>query len=102
MNMWVGGTFNAIRSTQNTAERKITTREWCLVALNPKGAMSAPGDSGSIILDGEFRPVAMIWGGDEHNFAMGPRDVTYASPLTGVLRDIEKCLGWIEGSVSMV
>lgn len=56
--------------------------------------MSTKGDSGSVIVDRDFRPVAMIWGGDTHYFAMGPKDVTYASPLFKTLRDIERCLQW--------
>jgi hypothetical protein len=63
--------------------------------------MSAKGDSGSIIVDRDFRPVAILWGGDTHGFAVGPKDVTYASPLSKTLRDIESCLGWTEGSVSL-
>lgn len=64
--------------------------------------MSAKGDSGSIVIDQEFRPVAIIWGGDTHYFATGPKDVTYASPLSKTLRDIESRLRWAEGSVSLV
>ncbi|CZR51507.1 uncharacterized protein PAC_01384 [Phialocephala subalpina] len=100
-NKWVGGTFNAIRSTQKTKGRSSATRELCLIALNPQGFMSAKGDSGSIIVDRDFRPVAIIWGGDTHYFATGPKDVTYASPLSKTLRDIESCLQWAEGSVSL-
>jgi hypothetical protein len=96
-NKWIGGTFNAIRSTQKSVG--IVTREWCLIALSPQEAMSASGDSGSIIVDQEFRPVAMILGGNAHGFAQGPNGVTYASPLSKVMRDIEKCMG---GSVSIV
>lgn len=95
-NEWVGGTFNGIRSTQKSLGG--VTRECCLLALHFKKAMSAPGDSGSIIVDRKFRPVAMIWGGDMHNFAHGPRDLTYASPLAKILKDIENRIG---GSVSM-
>ena len=61
--------------------------------------MSAPGDSGSIIVDRDFRPIAMLWGGNEHNFAYGPQGVTYASPLFKVMRDIEERNGWTKGSV---
>ena len=100
-NKSVVGTFNAIRSTQKSKSSDSATREWCLVSLDPTGFMSAKGDSGSIILDRDFRPVAMLWGGDTHGFAAGPRDVTYASPLTKILRDIERCLQWGEGSVSL-
>ena len=96
----MGGTFNAIRSTQKIMG--IQTREWCFISLFPNGAMSAGGDSGSILLDREFRPIAQLWGGGLHAFAHGPQDVTYASPLSRVLRDIEKRIGWAEGSVSMV
>jgi hypothetical protein len=94
---WVAGTFNAIRSTQNTTGDK--TREWCLVALDLRGSMSEKGDSGSIIIDKDFRPVAMLWGGEDHLFATGPRDVSYASPLPNIFRDIERCMQWAEGSV---
>ncbi|RDL37159.1 Uncharacterized protein BP5553_04592 [Venustampulla echinocandica] len=92
-NKWTRGTFNAIRSTQRSAG--IATREWCLVALLPHESMSAGGDSGSIIVDQEFRPIAMMWGGDTHGFAHGPKGVAYASPLSKVMRDIEECIGGI-------
>lgn len=99
---WAAGTFNAIRSTQKRKGIDGVTKEWCLIALDPERAMSAKGDSGSVIVDGDLRPVALLWGGDEHDFAMGPKDVTYASPLSKVMRDIEECLQWTKGSVSMV
>jgi hypothetical protein len=99
-NTWTGGRFNAIRSTQKHGG--IVTREWCLIALPPREAMSSGGDSGSIIVDKEFQPIAVLWGGEKHGFAHGPKDVTYASPLSKVLRDIEKCMRWTEGSVSML
>ena len=63
--------------------------------------MSAKGDSGSIIVNRDFRPVAIIWGGDIHYFATGPKDVTYVSPLSKTLRDIESCLQWTRRSVSL-
>jgi hypothetical protein len=44
--------------------------------------MSAKGYSGSVIVDRDFRPVAMAWGGDTHHFAMALKDVAYTSPLS--------------------
>jgi hypothetical protein len=64
--------------------------------------MSAGGDSGSIIVDKEFQPVALLWGGDDYEFAHGPKNVTYGSPLSKVIEDIEKCMRWTKGSVSIV
>ncbi len=70
-------------------------------ALGLQGTLCDKGDAGSIIVDRDFRPVAMIWGGDDHSVAKGPTEVTYASPLCQIFRDIERRLQWAEGSVSM-
>lgn len=96
---WTRGTFNAVRSTLKSKD--LITREWCLLASAPHKVLSAKGDSGAIILDGEFRPVAMVWGGNDHDLAHGPVNLTYASRLVDVLRDIESRMRWAKGSVSM-
>jgi hypothetical protein len=64
--------------------------------------MSDSGDSGSIILDNDFTPVALIWGKGVDEDIFGPDHVTFASPLSKVMRDMEKCIGWEEGSVLML
>jgi hypothetical protein len=69
------------------------------VSLVPKDTLSTAGDSGSILIDKQFRPVAMLWGGEIRDFAIGPEDVTYGSPLVDVFKDIENFLG---GTVSLL
>lgn len=73
------------------------TREWCVVGLGEEDnhRFCVQGDSGSVLLDEEFRPFGMLWGSDE-NF-----DLTYVSPLHLIFRDIEQKMGWEAGSVSL-
>ncbi len=53
--------------------------------------LSEPGDSGSAILSANNMIVAMLWGGGK--FATRG-DLTYATPIQMVLRDVEEKMGW--------
>ncbi|KAJ8063421.1 hypothetical protein OCU04_008641 [Sclerotinia nivalis] len=83
------------------------SREHVYVGVNC--AVSAPGDSGALICDLDIAanddndnvavlvPIAVVWGGEENHG--GWTDVTYATPVSVVLKDIENFLGWDSGSV---
>ncbi|KAF4612469.1 hypothetical protein G7Y89_g15608 [Cudoniella acicularis] len=108
INKWIGGRFNATRATINAPPLQIW--EWTFLAEQLKKdnfipedrVMSALSNSGSLILNKSFEPIAMIWGGEPYTYAHGLKDATYASPIGKVLRDIEERMNWEKGSVSMV
>lgn len=72
--------------------------------LEAQEEISGGGDSGALIYaidvdDGKqtvLVPMAMIWGGSKHSFK---GDVTYATPIEEVLKDIESEMGWEHGSL---
>lgn len=97
---WAVGIFNGTRNIKH--DRGISTKEHCVFALDGKGVMSAPGDSGSIFLDKDFNCKGMMWGGGSFGLANGPVDFTYITPLEEILRDIEKTMNWDTGSVSLL
>jgi hypothetical protein len=84
-------------ATQNKDGRGVT-RELCFVTHDPVGHVTKGDDSGAPLIDKNYRPVAILWGGaiPEDQF----KDVTYGTPLRVILRDIERRLDWQEGSVS--
>ncbi|KAF7875236.1 hypothetical protein EAF04_002408 [Stromatinia cepivora] len=98
---------NGILATRHIPGRE-PSREYAYVGINSKPASRA-GDSGALICDVSnaandnndnetvFVPVAMVWGGDENH--EGWPDVTYATPVSVVLKDIENFMGWDSGSV---
>ncbi|KAM0135566.1 hypothetical protein ACHAO1_005115 [Botrytis cinerea] len=70
--------------------------------------ISVGGDSGALIYgidvdnDGEntvLVPMAMVWGGGKDGFEGFEDDVTYATPIEEVLKDIESEMGWEHGSL---
>ncbi|KUJ14128.1 uncharacterized protein LY89DRAFT_686663 [Mollisia scopiformis] len=96
---WKQGTFTGIKATLASSEFPNITREWCFVSPSPYDQVTRPGDSGAPLIDSNFRPIAMAWGGlgiGYHTI----HDVTYATPIHVILSDIETCMGWAEGSVS--
>ncbi|ATZ56395.1 hypothetical protein BCIN_13g02340 [Botrytis cinerea B05.10] len=72
--------------------------------LEAQEEISGGGDSGALIYaidvdDGKqtvLVPMAMIWGGSKHSFK---GDVTYATPIEEVFKDIESEMGWEHGSL---
>ncbi|KAJ8064288.1 hypothetical protein OCU04_006634 [Sclerotinia nivalis] len=95
--------FNEILATKKKSDRE-PSREYVYIGI--ESAVSAPGDSGSLICDIDIAtndnvavliPIAVIWGGEENHG--GWTDVTYATPVSVVLKDIENFLGWDSGSV---
>ena len=90
-NEWVPGYFNGVRTVMSI--KGVRSKEYAFLANDPGKAMLDRGDSGSIIFDKELYPVAMLWGGKNYDFSNGPRDLTYASPLLEIIKDIEAVLG---------
>jgi hypothetical protein len=78
------------------------TEEWSFVTYDrtPSSAVSADGDSGAPLIDKEYRPAAIIWGGTPPDAFGRWVDVTYATPFFEILKDIECRMGFEEGSVS--
>ncbi|TEY43603.1 hypothetical protein BOTCAL_0368g00020 [Botryotinia calthae] len=82
--------------------------------------ISGGGDSGALIYGIDFVddddgkktvlvPMAMIWGGREDDFKGNKEglkgfegDVTYATPIAEVLKDIESEMGWEHGSLKFL
>lgn len=93
---WIACTCNGIKTYQKR-KGDIVTSEFCFVGREQGRPVSKEGDSGAPILDSGFRPVAMMWGGCQGFESFW--DVTFATPLTVVLRDIERRMGWEKGSV---
>ncbi|PVH68367.1 hypothetical protein DL98DRAFT_599590 [Cadophora sp. DSE1049] len=73
------------------------TKEYCFISQDMTMRCSDKGDSGAIIFDQQFKPVAMIWGGTDQVYP----DTTYATPLVVIMRHIEYTMGWEQGSVSL-
>ncbi|KAF7945769.1 uncharacterized protein EAE97_004807 [Botrytis byssoidea] len=108
---WLACEMNGIRSIHH--ENGHGCSEECVFvgAMNGE-AVSGGGDSGSLIYDIDIDttdadkptaaliPMAMIWGGnDGGSIISGFGDVTYATPIGAVLKDIECEMGWDEGSL---
>jgi hypothetical protein len=94
---WKDAQYNGLDHTlkKTDDENEVITREYCFVSRS--GHVLQPGDSGAVLIDMHFQPIAIIWGGDlQHAGCTG--DVTYATPLFVVLGDIERQLGWLSGS----
>jgi hypothetical protein len=63
---WLSGRFNGTHSTFNRGLSRVT-REWCFInyTYGRNQGFSRAGDSGSVIIDRSFNPIAILWGGDE-------------------------------------
>ncbi|RSL81788.1 hypothetical protein CDV31_016999 [Fusarium ambrosium] len=66
-------------------DRKIS-EEWCIVSIDGEGKFSKPGDSGACVFDLNGRIGGMITSGNGKDSA---QDITYATPMERLLRDIE-------------
>jgi hypothetical protein len=77
----------------------VVTAEWCFTSLNC--IFTTPGDSGdsgSVIFDQDYYPVAIVWGGSQASKIGG---VTCTTPIGEILRDIERRQNWVKGSVTI-
>ncbi|KAL6353970.1 hypothetical protein LRP88_02030 [Fusarium phalaenopsidis] len=62
------------------------SEEWCIVSIDEGGKFSKPGDSGACVFDLNGRIGGMITSGNGKDSA---QDITYATPMERLLRDIE-------------
>ncbi|KAI9644439.1 hypothetical protein NHQ30_006460 [Ciborinia camelliae] len=106
---WKVCIFNGIESIVKIENRE-PSPEHIFVGKNRGEGIFVEGDSGALVCDIEIVPcdndigneaalvpIAMIWGGrKEHELC---KDVTYATPIKVVLRDIEHYMRWEEGSL---
>ena len=75
------------------------TMEWSIIASNVENNLFALDDSGAVILDQDFHPVAMLWGILDSGHGRG--SMAYVTPIVEILRDIEGRLGWEVGSATL-
>ncbi|KAJ8058476.1 hypothetical protein OCU04_012664 [Sclerotinia nivalis] len=89
------------------------SHEHVFVGRRFEDKVSEGGDSGALIYDidiipgpgnalntAALLPMAIIWGGGSSGgIVTGFRDVTFATPVGAVLKDIERYMGWEEGSL---
>ncbi|KAJ7640781.1 hypothetical protein DFH06DRAFT_1429749 [Mycena polygramma] len=69
-----------------------TSKEWAILPLEskPGGAFSERGDSGSVIVDGRGRIGGLLTGGAGSTKPSRSSDITYATPITFLLRRLEE------------
>ncbi|TEY62571.1 hypothetical protein BOTCAL_0160g00160 [Botryotinia calthae] len=108
---WLACEMNCIKNIHHQKGHG-TSEECVFVGKKHGGEVSGGGDSGALIYDigidatdtenhtAALIPMAMIWGGNHHGTIIsGFEDVTYATPIGEVLKDIECEMGWDEGSL---
>ncbi|PVH74859.1 hypothetical protein DL98DRAFT_575420 [Cadophora sp. DSE1049] len=96
---WTIGRVNTINTVTQQNSITIPHEYYCIVSTstNITAAFSAKGDSGSIILDKDFQPVAVVQDGTEATALS--QDITGAVHLSSILTDMEEVNGWEKGSV---
>ncbi|RDW57784.1 hypothetical protein BP5796_12585 [Coleophoma crateriformis] len=92
------GGCNGIMSTLYDGDFGLTQEWGFLPVLRAHGnsPLSQRGDSGSSILNNDFTVEGMIWGGDK---SAANVDVTYATPISIIIRHVEERMGWVRGSL---
>lgn len=81
------GIFSYVREYFNNGARE-TSSEWAILPYdNESGAFSAPGDSGSVIVDGRGRFGGLLTGGSGKPESL---DITYATPIFWLLQRIKQ------------
>ncbi|TGO67792.1 hypothetical protein BELL_0869g00040 [Botrytis elliptica] len=108
---WKACEMNGIRNINHRNGHGVS-EECVFVGEGYQGAISDGGDSGALIYDidvdttnveeptAALMPMAMIWAGNNYGtIVSGFQDVTYATPIGAVLKDIECEMGWDEGSL---
>ncbi|TGO70303.1 hypothetical protein BELL_0733g00010 [Botrytis elliptica] len=99
--------IHTIQHVHNTTPE--TSDEYAFVGRQ-EGAISTRGDSGALIYELEacadgktvvLTPMAMIWAGNPKGGVVlqGFDDITYATPVDVLSRDIENEMGWDGGSL---
>ncbi|PVH79374.1 hypothetical protein DL98DRAFT_572555 [Cadophora sp. DSE1049] len=96
---WTVGRVNTINMVKQQSSTAVPYEDYCIISTSTKmtAAFSAKGDSGSVILDKDFQPVAVVQ--DGINATAVSQDITGAVHLSSILSDMEKVNGWKEGSV---
>ena len=83
--------FESFTRTYKENGEKETSREIAVLPYSRKdGEFSAPGDSGSIVVDRDGRIVGMITGGAGSRGSRGKTDVTYLTPYWVIEQEIRK------------
>ncbi|KAG4431549.1 hypothetical protein IFR05_012962 [Cadophora sp. M221] len=72
------------------AAHTVPTREFCFSSQYKMSWALAKDDSGAMLFDKEFSPVAVVWGGCGEDIP----DITYVTPFSIVFRHIEDRMGW--------
>jgi len=88
------GVCNGIRSTLVDGPCGLT-REWTFISTIAGRNVTELGDSGSSILDKDYNVAALGWGEFQYT-AVG--DLTFTTPFSAVVQDIETRMGWERGS----
>jgi hypothetical protein len=79
------GTVNGMKVY--IADRGIITSEWAVYPRNFREGFAEPGDSGGVIIDDDFHPIALIFGGNP----VVPH--IFVKPLSFVLDRVELLTG---------
>src|SRR5438045_6876573 len=87
---WTAGTFNSVKSTVFVEEKDYEA--WLILNIEPNGAFSDGGDSGSIIFDRKGGCLALLWGGRAPVPEGYPHDLSFCTPLSIILEDIKQRL----------
>ncbi len=95
---WVIAYRNPIDNYKQPSAGQVPFPQYALICppFQKHQVVSVEGDSGSILLDKDFHPTMMVTSGE----LIRGIDVTYATHLHSVLRDIEARQNWDAGSVS--
>lgn len=105
---WTACELNIVRAIVHN--KNATSDEHVFIGDDTKEGkemISDGGDSGALIycLDVDIKgktvlvPMAMVWGENKHGCEGFQGDVTYATPIEEVLKDIESEMGWKNGSL---
>ncbi|KAF7947607.1 hypothetical protein EAE96_008689 [Botrytis aclada] len=108
---WMACEMNGIKNIHHGNGHGVS-EECVFVGKDSREAISDGGDSGALIYDidvdttkaeeptAALVPMAMIWAGNNHGTIIsGFKDVTYATPIGEVLKDIEREMEWVKGSL---
>ncbi|KAH6714882.1 hypothetical protein BKA61DRAFT_655275 [Leptodontidium sp. MPI-SDFR-AT-0119] len=90
---WTVGRVNSIDMITQQNSTVSPQEQYCIVSggLDIKAVVSAEGDSGSIILDKDYQPVAVLYAGYEATNIN--QDITCAVHLSTILADMERVNG---------
>ncbi|PVH72221.1 hypothetical protein DL98DRAFT_520603 [Cadophora sp. DSE1049] len=93
---WTIGSVNSIRTYTQSQPGGVLYTLYCIICTTTGDVFSRNGDSGAIVLDKNFQPVAMVQSGDDA--VNGNPDITHAVDLPSLLANVEEVNGWAQGS----